>query len=410
MSSQFDVNESLLQWAMERSNKSIDDLTSKQGLENLEGWLMGDSKPTRSQLEAFAKATYTPFGYLVLSKPPNIQPSPIPHFRTIQGNDPFKRSINLEDTIRILKQRQEWVRDYLKEIGSEPLKFVRSVSVDDDPVYVAKKIKTTLGLKQNWTTKYKKWESAQKHLQERIENKRIFLSLNNMVQYSTSRKLEPKEFRGFVLVDDYAPFLFVNTADIPAAQMFTLAHELAHVWVGESASFDLRRLAPAHNKLEHACNKIAAEFLVPTKEILQYWDQFVQSTDDPYRATSGHFKVSLIVAARRALDTGCISKDEFNTFYDKYVQQANAPAQQQQEKLRVKNKQQKTLGGPKFVYTAPPRISKKLLQIIVAAVEEQKLLYHQAYYLTGLKSDTFDKIKKRIMDGKYRTIRPPSTY
>lgn len=371
-SSRFDVNESLLQWAMERSDKSIEDLSKKRGLENLERWLTGAGKPTRLQLETFAKATYTPFGYLVLSKPPHIQPSPIPHFRTIQGNDLPKRSINLEDTISIIEHRQEWVRDYLREIGAEPLEFVGSVSEDDDPVVVAEKIKTTLGLKQTWAAKYKKWESAQKHLQQQIENKRIFLSSSNIVQNNINRKLDPKEFRGFVLVDDYAPFIFVNKADINAAQMFTLAHELAHVWIGKSASFDLRRLAPAHNKIECACDKIAAEFLVPTEEMLQFWDQFVQSTDDPYKAASRHFKISRIVAARRALDTNRITEDEFDVFYDEYVRRAQALAQQQREELKKKHRE--TRQGPTFDRTAPPRIGKRLLRTIVTAVEEQKLL------------------------------------
>ena len=393
-SPQFDVKVSLLQWAMERSDKSVEDLSGKRGLENLEKWLIGDGKPTRLQLEAFSKATYTPFGYLVLSKPPDIQPSPIPHFRTTQSDDLTKRSINLEDTISIIEQRQEWVRDYLKETGAEPLGFVGSVSMNDDPVEVAEKIKTTLNLKKNWAAKYKKWEYAQKHLQQQIENTRMFLSANNIVQNNTSRKLDPKEFRGFVLVDNYAPFIFINKADIGAAQIFTLAHELAHVWIGESASFDLRYLAPARNKLEYVCNKIAAEFLVPTEEILSFWDQFAQSVDDPYKAVSNHFKVSRIVAARRALDTNRISKDVFNAFYDKYEQQTLA--QKQQEEL--KKKQQKTNNGPTFDRTASPRIGKRLLHTIVTAVEEQKLLYHQAYYLTGLKSKSFDTIRNRILN------------
>ena len=287
------------------------------------------------------------------------------------------------------------MRDYLIEIGAEPLKFVGSSKVDDNPVEVANMIRRTLDLTQGWTATHK-WKTAQKHLQNRIEDARIFLSVSSMVQHNRYRQLDPNEFRGFVLVDDYAPFVFVNSADISGAQMFTLAHELAHVWIGESASFDLHRLAPnPDTKLELACNKIAAEFLVSTKELLQHWDQFVKSPDGPYRATSRHFKVSSIVAARRALDTHCISQKEFDEFYDRYTRQAQQKRQQELKALKD------TPGGPPHRTIAPPRISKRFMRTIVTAVRERKILYREAYSLTGLKSETFDEIKSKIEGDKH---------
>lgn len=392
----FDVNESLLRWALNRSNKSVDELIQKQDLRSLDKWLAGTKKPTRPQLEAFAKATYTPFGYLLLSKPPHIQPSRIPHFRTMKTNDSSKRSIDLEDTIRITEHRQEWIREYLKEIGAEPLKFVGSSNIDDNPVDVANKIRTTLGLRQDWAVTYSKWESAQEYLQKQIENTRIFLSVSSVVQHNIHRKLDPEEFRGFVLVDDYAPFIFVNSADIGGAQMFTLAHELAHIWIGESASFDLRDLTSApDNELELVCNKIAAEFLVPTEEIHLHWNLFAKSSADQYTAASRHFKVSRIVAARRALDANCISQEDFSMFYDDYVRQAEKKRQEVKKERRDKK------GGPPFHHIAPSRISKRFMLAVITAVQERRIHYRQAYSLTGLKSETFDTIKNRMEGGRH---------
>lgn len=152
----FDVNKSLFRWALERSNKSVDDLSKKHDLKDLNKWLDGTKKPTRNQLETFARSTYTPFGYLLLSEPPNISSLPIPHFRTTKGDKSSRRSLNLEDTIKTIQRRQDWMRDYLVEAGAEPLAFVGSAKIEDSPVKVADMIRTTLNLKQNWAARYKR--------------------------------------------------------------------------------------------------------------------------------------------------------------------------------------------------------------------------------------------------------------
>ena len=126
------------------------------------------------------------------------------------------------------------------DIGAGPLEFVGSSNVNDDPVDVSDRIRETLGLVPGLGYGPRQVEDAQKYLQE--PNRKC---ANICIQEHHGSKqplpsIDPEEFRGFVLVDDYAPFVFVNGADVAGAQMFTLAHELAHVWMGESASFDLR--------------------------------------------------------------------------------------------------------------------------------------------------------------------------
>ncbi|MPN34693.1 hypothetical protein SDC9_182187 [bioreactor metagenome] len=106
---------------------------------------------------------------------------------------------------------------------------------------------------------------------QKVEDIGINLMVNGVVGNNTHRKLDVNEFRGFVLIDEYVPLIFINGADGKAAQMFTLAHELAHIWFGVSAAFDLRHLQPANNDIENACNKVAAEFLVPEIELHEIW-------------------------------------------------------------------------------------------------------------------------------------------
>ena len=374
-------------WALKRSDKSVTKLSGKPALKGLQKWLNDDGKPTLSQLEAFADATYTPFGYLLLSEPPNDPPSTIPHFRTLDNNKPRKRSINLEDTIKLTERRQEWVREYLIEVGAEQLHFVDSCTINDDPVEVADDIRNTLDLPEKWVRGRTKEDADWRTLRDKIENQRIFLARTSMVRHHHTRRLDPDEFRGFVLVDDYAPFIFINSADYPGAQIFTLAHELAHVWVGESASFDLRNLGPANNHLERACNKIAAELLVPTRAVTKQWYKF-KILDDPYQAMSRHFGVSKIVAARRALDTGCISQDQFDVFYEDY--------KRQEDDWKAEQKRKKKPGGPTPDKTGPAYISPRFLNILTTAVGEGRILHREAYSLTDLSPKTFDAIKEKM--------------
>ena len=144
-------------------------------------------------------------------------------------------------------------------------------------------------------------------------------------------------------------------------------------------------------KLELVCNKIAAEFLAPTEEMLQHWDQFSKHPDGPYKAASNYFKVSRIVAARRALDTGCISQEEFDEFHARYIHRQEEWKKQQSEQD----------GSPSFYVIALHRIGNRFLRTVITAVGERKLLYNDAYSLTGLKSETFNSMKAEIKGGRH---------
>ena len=194
----------------------------------------------------------------------------------------------------------------------------RSEKNNNDFQEIAEEIKTELGLNKLWAKSQPNWETALNYLIEKTEAVGINVIRNGIVGNNTHRKLNYKEFRGFVLVDDFAPFLFINGTDYKSAQMFTLVHELAHLWLGSSAVFDLRQMMPAENKTEILCNKVAAEFLAPEKLLKENLEKF-RSSNDIYQKVAEFFKISKIVAARRLLDLHYIGKKEFFDFYNDYV-------------------------------------------------------------------------------------------
>ncbi len=367
MKFEVDINNNLLIWAIERAGINIDEVS--RTIPSFSSWLLGKKKPTVKQLEKFAQKVHLPFGYLFLENPPE-EKLPIPFFRTLNSQE-HKININIYDSVLLLQQRQSWLTDYLKDNNYLQLNFVGKFSNNPDINDVVNDIRTMLKIDEDWAKEFSTWEKAKDHLTQLIEDAGIITTFSSIVGNNTRRNIKVDDCRGFVLVDDYAPFMFINSADSKSAQMFTIAHELAHIWIGQSAGFDFRKLQPANNQTEVLCDKIAAEFLVPAKSIEDSW-QTVKDISQLAR----YFKVSQIVIARRLLDLGKISKNEFITFYDNYINQDFA---------RSENRE----GGGDFYKTQRKRLSVRFLSFVNQAVKENKLLIRDAYNLTNLKGETY---------------------
>lgn len=369
MVNELNINTGLIDWAVNRSGKDKSDLFLKNP--RIQDWLDGKKKPTFRQLQDFAKKVHVPFGYLFLQEPPQEKLT-IPFFRTLKGKAQ-RVNINIFDTITELQSRQEWLREYLMDNEFEKIPYVGRFSEYDLVDDVVNDIRVTLGLDESWATDYNTWEDALNSLTEKIEELGIIVVFNSVVGNNPHRSIPVEECRGFVLVDDYAPFMFINAADAKAAQMFTLIHELAHIWTGKSAGFDFRGMQPANDPIEILCDKVAAEFLVPEKEFEKAW----LKTHD-FGQLARYFKTSKIVTARRALDLNKITKADFFNFYNAYIYDFSA-------------KKAKASGGGNFYRTARKRLSLTYAAHINHAVKSGELLYTDAFRLTGLKGDTYRK-------------------
>lgn len=373
MKMEIKINNDILFWAVERSGFSVEEISYK--IPSFISWLEGKKNPTFKELQTFAQKVYLPFGYLFLEKPPE-EKLPIPFFRTKKANKE-KIPINVFDAILIVQQRQEWLSNYLKENDYDRINFVgkfrnKRFQIEE----VVADIRNTLNINESWAKELSTWEEAKNYLTDKIEEAGIIINSSGIVGNNTRRKIKVDDCRGFVLIDEYAPFLFVNTADSKSAQMFTLAHELAHIWLGESAGFDFRHLLPADNPTEILCDKIAAEFLVPKKELTE-----ILKDELDIENIARRFKVSQIVIARRLLDLGKITRNEFFEFYDEYISRD------------IQKKGEKE-GGGDFYKTQRKRLSTRFLSYVNQAVLTNKLLLREAYQLTGLKGDTYNKFMK----------------
>lgn len=369
MKTEITINPTLITWAITRAGFDVDKFLDNNP--TIQKWIEEVKKPTIKQLENFAHKVHIPFGYLFLPEPPK-ETIPFPFFRT--GNQQTdKVSLNVFDTIQILQRRQDWITEYLQDNEQEPLSFVGRFNENATANEVVADIRNTLELQPNWACNFATWEETLAFITNKIEAIGVFINFNGIVENNTHRPIPVDECRGFVLVNPYAPFMFVNAADAKAAQLFTIIHELAHVWLGESAGFDNQNLMPANDPIEKLCDAIAAEFLVPASSLIDIW-QDKPSIDHARR----YFKVSPIVIGRRAMDLGLITKGEFFTFYNGYM-----------DSFKQKKENQK--GGGDFYATARKRLSVTFASYVNQAVNQNKLLYRDAYKITGLKGDTYQK-------------------
>jgi Zn-dependent peptidase ImmA (M78 family) len=167
------------------------------------------------------------------------------------------------DTIYLCQDRQEWYRGHATAHGYGPVDFVGTATTGDRPALVADRIRSLLSFDVVDRGVFDSWEDALRRLIDRIEGIGVLVMVSGIVGTNTRRVLRPEEFRGFALADPMAPLIFINGSDTKAAQIFTMIHELAHIWLGESALSDAAMTARQGQEAELWCNQVAAEELVP---------------------------------------------------------------------------------------------------------------------------------------------------
>lgn len=372
------VKSELLRWARERAGLGLDVLERR--FPKLEAWERGETYPTLKQLEAFASATHTPIGFLFLDVPP-VEAVPIPDFRTVGNARLGHPSPDLLDTVYLCQQRQEWYRDYIVTSGGKDLPFVGSARTSHDVITTARRIRHTLGFDLEERRRLPTWTDALRRFSEQADELGVLVMVSGVVGSNNKRRLDPHEFRGFALADGLAPLVFINGADTKAAQMFTLAHELAHIWLGQSAVTDADALAVPDNAIERWCNQVAAELLVPLAELSKIYDQRAGLRAEMDRLAK-IFKVSTLVILRRIHDAGGLTNDELWQAYD--------------EELARLRSLPKGSGG-NFYLTLGARASKTFARALVSSTLEGRTSFTEAFRLLGFrKMATFQEIGRSL--------------
>ena len=376
-----EVEPNLLRWARERARLDIDELAAR--FKKLPEWEAGETQPTLKQLEAFAKAVHVPVGYLFMPEPPD-EPVPIPDFRTFAGQAVTRPSPNLLDTIYACQERQSWYRDYVRVTHQQELQFVGSATLATSPQEVAGQMRETLGFRVAARRECPTWSDALRMFIQQADQAGILVMVSGVVLSNNRRRLDPEEFRGFALSNPLAPLIFINGADTKAAQMFTLAHELAHLWLGASALTNLS-VAPAHGfrREEVWCNAVAAELLVPL-DVLHAMLVVGEPLDETLSRLARSFKVSTLVILRRLLDADWLDRAAFDAAWGREI-------------ARLRALTERGSGGGNFYRTTLSRVSRRFARALVVSTLEGQTLYRDAFRMLGVsKTQTFNNLGREV--------------
>lgn len=373
-----EVKPELLRWARERARLDPDALARQ--FPRLATWERQEAQPTLNQIERFARATHTPVGFLFLPAPP-VEVVPIPDYRTVGNRHIGRPSPDLLDTLYICQQRQEWYRDFARSIAEDPLSFVGAADVTSNVDATAAAIRSALGFDVDERRQMPTWTDALRRFIEQADRLGVLVMVNGVVGSNNRRKLDPDEFRGFALADALAPLVFINGADTKAAQMFTLAHELAHIWLGQSALSDVRPVSQPSNRVEIWCNRVAAELLVPLSVLIAEYRRDAEMRDELDRLAR-RFKVSTLVILRRMHDAGGLTQQQFWNAYERELERLQAMP--------------KGSGGD-FYLTQAARVSKRFARALVVSTLEGQTLHRDAFRLLGFsKLATFHELGRSL--------------
>jgi Zn-dependent peptidase ImmA (M78 family) len=372
------VKPELLRWACDRAGRAESELAER--FTGFADWLTGKKAPTFKQLEDFAKATHTPFGFFFLLEPP-VEKIPIPDFRTVGSERIARPSPDLLDTIYLCQQRQDWYRQNALVLGEPPLDFVGSATVQSDMVATAARIRQAVGFDLDARGEVSTFLEALRMMIDAADNAGILVMVSRVVGHNTHRPLDTAEFRGFALSDTLAPLIFINGTDTKSGQMFTLAHELAHLWLGESGVSDVTPASssPAREgggNIERWCNAVAAEVLVPLDGFRQAYRRQAEVRSEMQRL-SRQYKVSTLVILRRMLDASGLTRDAFQTAFDAELRRLRA---------EIAKRKEKGGGGGDYYASTGARVSERFAKAVLASTWEGRSTFTEAFRLLGCRN------------------------
>ena len=371
------IQPAIISWAL--SQTSEEKLGTKL-VENIKHWLDGTKSPTFNQIEDFSKKSHIPLGYFFLQTPPVEQISLL-EYRTLDSIELTNPSRNLIDTIHEMEAVQEWMVNYRKEWNYDTISVIGSLKGITDISVIADTIRKDLGLNVEWYKDCGNPSEAFNKVRGLLEECGIVVMMNGIVGKNTHRALDVNEFRAFAMVNEWAPLIFINGADSAGGRLFSLFHEVVHLWIGENDLYNDRRYSANGIKpIEVTCNAVAGELMVPKTVFLEKWNNNTNDdTHEKIKELARMFRCSCSVIARRALDYKKIDQNVYNKVIADAIE------------AYIQAKQEKSSGGD-YYRVARSKLDGVFVRAICESVNSGRTSFTEAYRLTNTTSNTFSEV------------------
>jgi Zn-dependent peptidase ImmA (M78 family) len=392
MADKANITPNVLRWARESARMPLEIAVGKiprLTVEKLKEWEDGTSQPTIRQAQTLAKAYKRPFALFFLPEIPRDF-LPLQDFRKKGAKALTTSSIFI---IREIQQKQAWLSDVYIDNNEPKLPFVGRFSISDSPLQVANDVLNTLGINpSDYKTEnpIREWINA-------AESKGIFISRSSFIH--SRLKLDSKELQGFVISDRYAPFVFINSDDWNAPQLFTLVHEIAHIWIAETgiSNYIEHEFIDKENfhPIEIFCNEVAANALIPSEIILNINPTIYQNAKDVYKIarTLGVSSFAFII---RALRLNLIS----NMVYQKLKREAEIDYLaflKREEEKKSRQKERDKPSGPNYFFLQLNRNSRLFTQTVLDAFRGGFVEPTLASNLLNVQVNKFQKLEALLL-------------
>jgi Zn-dependent peptidase ImmA (M78 family) len=379
-----DVKPDILRWARETAGLSVGraavaiglkDTRKERAADRLAAFEEGREAPSRGLILKMAEKYHRPLLVFYLDKPP-AKGDRGEDFRSIPDRETGSEAL-VDALLRDVRARQDAIRDLLLEDDdNRPHAFVGSKKVSDGTSAVLTSIKDVLKLD---LTEYRKQPSPEKAfalLRSRAEAAGVFvLLLGNLGSHHTA--IDVEAFRGFALADPIAPFVVINDQDSVTAWSFTLLHELAHLWLGQSG---VSGRSP-DMQVEKFCNDIAASFLLPESE-LPAIGVTRRTTIDAAIDLIGRFaeanKLSRTMVAYRLYRASLLTEDNWRMLTSMFLASWR-------KGRAAKRERTKDSDGPNYYVVRRHRLGAALIQTVGRALESGALTPTRAGAILGVK-------------------------
>lgn len=384
------ITPNVLKWARESARMSEEVAAAKvsTSADKLKEWEQGKSQPTIKQAQNLAKAYKRPFALFFLPEIPRDF-LPLQDFRRNGSKSLGTGSVFI---IREIQQKQAWISDINAENSESKLPFVGKFSINDSPEIVANDILSTLDI---IPAKYKT-DNPIKEWIDKAESKGIFISRTSFI--NSRLKLDLEEVQGFAIADPFAPFIFINSDDWNAPQLFTLVHELAHIWIAKTGiSTDVEpkiRDKDNYQPTELFCNEVAANALIPKEIIYSLNSTTFNSPKEIFKA-SKILGVSSFAFLVRALNLNLISTNVYLKLKKEADIEFNVFLKREAEK-KAKQKEKDESNGPNYFLLQVNRNSKLFTQTVLDAFRGGFIEPTQASSLLNVQVNKFPKLEAQI--------------